>query len=97
MNEIKATEDDEVDLDVLIKETVKDLQQFLNNIEISLIRVSYQDEVQLDLWVQLNEEISSFVTLNKELKNFSKEIKKYINKDVLKAYNKSLKMSQTMK
>ena len=72
---ISKSEIDSVFVDVLLKQSIKDIQQGLCNVEMSLMRLIERDEIDPELWVACHESNVVLLNLVKELISIMKEIK----------------------
>ena len=62
-------------VDVLLKQSCKDIQQGLCNVEMSLMRLIEKDEISPELWMASNECNVTLLNLVKELIDIMKEIR----------------------
>lgn len=62
-------------VDVLLKQSCKDIQQGLYNLEMSLMRLVEKDEISPELWLATHECNINLLNLVKELNEILKEIK----------------------
>ena len=62
-------------VDVLLKQSCKDIQSGLCNVEMSLMRLVEKDEISPELWMASNECNVTLLNLVKELIDIMKEIK----------------------
>ena len=72
---ISESEIDSVFVDVLLKQSCKDIQQGLCNVEMSLMRLIERDEIDPNLWIACHESNVILLNLVKELIDIMKEIK----------------------
>ena len=85
MSLLSESEIDSVFVDVLLKQSIKDIQQGLCNVEMSLMRLIERDEIDPDLWMACHESNVVLLNLVKELISIMKEIR---------PSNKSLKIAR---
>ena len=72
---ISESEIDGEHVDVLLKQSIKDIQSGLCNLEMSLLNMIEKDEIDAELWIATNECNVTLLNLVKELSDILKEIK----------------------
>ena len=75
MSLLSESEIDSVFVDVLLKQSCKDIQQGLCNVEMSLMRLIERDEIDPNLWMACHESNVILLNLVKELIDIMKQIK----------------------
>ena len=72
---ISESEIDGEHVDKLLKDSIKDIQQGLCNVEMCIMRMIEKDEIDADLWLASHECNVTLLNLVKELIEILKEIK----------------------
>ncbi len=75
MSLISESEIDGEHIDVLLKQSVRDIQTGLCNVEMSLMRMIEHDEIDADMWLASHECNITLLNLIKELNEIMKEIR----------------------
>ena len=72
---ISESELDGEHVDILLKQSIKDIQSGLCNLEMSLLNMIEKDEIDAELWIASNDCNVTLLNLVKELSEILKEIK----------------------
>ena len=72
---ISESEIDGEHVDKLLKDSIKDIQQGLCNVEMCIMRMIEKDEIDAELWLASHECNVTLLNLTKELIEIMKEIK----------------------
>ena len=72
---ISESEIDGCQVDKLLKDSIKDIQQGLCNVEMCIMRMIEKDEIDAELWLSSHECNVTLLNLVKELIEIMKEIK----------------------
>ena len=72
---ISESEIDGEHVDVLLKQSCKDIQSGLCNVEMALMRMIEKDEIDAEMWLASHECNITLLNLVKELNEIMKEIK----------------------
>ena len=75
MNCISESEIDGCQVDKLLKDSIKDIQQGLCNVEMCIMRMIEKDEIDAELWLASHECNVTLLNLVTELIEIMKEIK----------------------
>jgi hypothetical protein len=75
MSLISESELDGEHIDVLLKQSIKDIQQGLCNLEMSLMYMIEKDEIDAEMWLASHECNITLLNLVKELNEIMKEIR----------------------
>jgi hypothetical protein len=75
MSLISESEIDGEHIDVLLKESIKSIQQGLCNVEMSLMYMIEKDEIDAEMWLASHECNITLLNLVKELNEIMKEIR----------------------